>query len=127
MPSITIDRDTRNVLHCELEGEISGAGETLMLCDGAVNWPKKHISRDRAESAVALARWAIDLLDELGWDDDDLRQYFELPVDGSFTQWLRRRREAMTEQIEPGTYWADALPLLTRLLERVDERIGAVA
>jgi hypothetical protein len=90
---LTIDREARDVLRAELDYE----GARLESFDHAIrDW-------DRGE-AVRLHRTAgfvIDLLDQLGWDDEETdREEFEIAIDReTLVEWLDRRANELVQSV----------------------------
>ena len=79
-PTIAIDRDTRNALHKQVQydaEETAKIGFALQLGD-----------RGTACGMLGRATYWRDLLDVIGWTEEDDRDSYEIPAEGPLREWL---------------------------------------
>ena len=80
--AIAVDRGTRDVLRNCLRSE----AYRLETCEGVIHGS----DHDAAHEALARAMHVVDMFDQLGWEDDDPRERYEITVAlDSFRPWLR--------------------------------------
>jgi hypothetical protein len=95
--NLTIDREARDVLRVELDYE----GARLESFDHAIrDW-----DRDEAVRLHRTAGFVIDLLDQLGWDDEDVDlEEFEITIDReTLREFLDRRSDELCQSIAGDT------------------------
>jgi hypothetical protein len=120
--TITVGRATRDVLRRELIGELDQHYEAL----------QSALRRDPSEARrlrVQADREA-ELLDALGWADDDERSRYELRANRALAAWLKRVRTSVKEFAAVGETCSELeseLNLIDRLRGQLGELIGAVA
>lgn len=84
--AVELTRDQRDALWAELELDLDGAGEDLLMLVQTGQGAKARKYRRKLEAIFAL-------LDELGWAKYDERQRFNVALDARTLEYLRARRE----------------------------------
>ena len=128
--AIVVDRGTREVLRNCLRSE----AYQLESFEGAIHGSDRAV----AHEALARAVHVVDTFDQLGWEDDDPRERYEITVAlDSFVPWLRGQRRDLAESLVYQTTdmtavrhdevfgWRRELKAIEALLERLDSA-GAV-
>lgn len=100
--TITIDRAMRDVLRNCLRSE----AYQLEHCEGVISGSDARA----AHEALARAAHLVEMFDQLGWENDDPRERYEITVaPDSFVPWLRGCRGNLAESL------ADEIMLLRRV------------
>jgi hypothetical protein len=125
MATISIDPATRDMACRELIGELDQHDKAL----------QSALRRDPSEAGTlrVQADREAELLDALGWADDDARTRYELPPNLAWASWLKHVRATVEDLLKGQPSHELVYETLTkleqidRLRRDLDEQIGAVA
>jgi hypothetical protein len=100
--TITVGRGTRDVLRNCLRSE----AYRLARCEGVISGSDPEAAHEALARAVRL----VEMLDQVGWADEDPRERYEITVAlDSFVPWLRGHRGDLAESL------ADEIIFLRRI------------